>query len=69
VSTKIPNTANLRLRITGEEKIFSFAYAIAPGQWQTLVSDVDATPITVQAAGGGLHFTGAVIGLHARTGP
>ena len=42
---------------------------MTPGSWQTLVSDADATPITVQAAGGGLHFTGAVIGLHARIDP
>jgi alpha-N-arabinofuranosidase len=68
-SAKIPDTANLQLRITGEETKLSFSYAMTPGSWTTLVSDADTTPITVQAAGGGLHFTGAVIGLHARTGP
>jgi hypothetical protein len=26
-------------------------------------------PVTVQAAGDGLHFTGAVVGLYARTEP
>jgi hypothetical protein len=33
------------------------------------VSGADVTPITVQAAGGGLHFTGTVLGLHARIEP
>ncbi len=66
---KIPDAANLQLRITGEETKLSFAYATTPGSWQTLAADADTTPITVQAAGGGLHFTGAVIGLHARIEP
>ena len=68
-SAKIPDAANLQLRITGEEKLLSFSYATTPGSWQMLVADADVTPITVQAAGGGLHFTGAVIGLHARINP
>lgn len=65
-SAKIADTAALELRITGEENALSFAYATSPDKWQPLVPDADATPITVQAAGGGLHFTGAVLGLHAR---
>ncbi len=68
-SAKLPDAANLQLRITGEEMKLSFAYATTPASWQTLVADADAMPITVQAAGGGLHFTGAVIGLHARIEP
>lgn len=67
--TNLPAASHLQLRITGEEKILSFAYATSPGSWQTLVADADVTPVTVQAAGGGLHFTGAVIGLHARIEP
>ena len=68
-SAKIPDAASLQLRVTGEEQMLSFAYATTPGSWQILVSDADVTPITVQAAGGGLHFTGAVLGLHARIDP
>ncbi len=72
-TAKITATAKLELRITGEEKFLTFAYALAhdhsPASWQTLVADADVAPITVQAAGGGLHFTGAVVGLHARLGP
>ena len=68
-SAKIPDAASLQLRVTGEAQMLSFAYATTPCSWQILVSDADVTPITVQAAGGGLHFTGAVLGLHARIDP
>jgi xylan 1,4-beta-xylosidase len=68
-SAEISEAPNLQLRIVGEEKLVSFAYAAAPGSWQTLISGADVMPITVQAAGGGLHFTGAVLGLHARIEP
>jgi len=68
-TAKISDSANLQLRITGEETHLSFAYATAPDTWQTLVADADVTPITVQAAGGGLHFTGAVVGPFARLDP
>ncbi len=62
----IVDASELKLRLTGDEKVFAFAYAAKPGDWQTLAADMDSTPVTVQAAGGGLHFTGAVVGLHAR---
>ena len=68
-SAKLSDVANLQLRLTNEEKIISFSYATTPGVWSTLVSGADVTPITVQAAGGGLHFTGTVLGLHARIEP
>ena len=54
------------LRLSGQGSTLAFDYALQPGTWTTLQSAVDAYPITVQAAGGGLHFTGAVIGPHAR---
>lgn len=61
------DTTELELRISGEEKTLSFAYALKPGEWKELLPKADSYPISVQAAGGGLHFTGALIGLHART--
>jgi xylan 1,4-beta-xylosidase len=61
------DATNIELRITGDEKILSFAYALKPGEWKELLPKADSYPISVQAAGGGLHFTGALIGLHART--
>jgi xylan 1,4-beta-xylosidase len=56
----------IELRITGEEKTLSFAYALN-GEWQELLPKADSYPISVQAAGGGGHFTGALIGPFART--
>lgn len=61
--------ATLQLRISADESTLAFAYAVASGPWQTLAADIPTLPITVQAAGDGLHFTGAVIGLHARLEP
>ncbi len=66
---KLPDTAQLQLRVTGDEGVLAFAYAVKPGEWQTLAPAAETLPVTVQAAGGGLHFTGAVIGLHARLDP
>ena len=69
VSTKLRETPAVQLRLTGEETKLSFEIATTPGNWRPVLPEADAAPITVQAAGGGLHFTGAVIGLHARIDP
>lgn len=66
---KLPATANLQLRITGDDMKMTFSYATKDGAWQILSTDADTMPITVQAAGGGLHFTGAVVGPHTRLDP
>lgn len=65
-SAKLTEVKQLKLRLTGEDKILSFSYAADSGDWQTLVPDADATVITTQAAGG---FVGALVGLHARLDP
>ena len=72
IATKtIPRTDKLHLRLSGDDLTLAFSYSASAtaDAWQTLAAEVDATPITVQAAGGGLHFTGAVVGLHARLEP
>ena len=56
----------IELRISGDEKTLSFSYGLN-GAWKELLPKADSYPISVQAAGGGNHFTGALIGLHART--
>jgi alpha-N-arabinofuranosidase len=63
------DTPALTLRITGEATTLSFTYADSAGHWTELLRDADSYPITVQAAGGGLHFTGALVGPHARIEP
>jgi alpha-N-arabinofuranosidase len=65
----LPNSKQIELRLTGKDQALAFSYATEPGKWQTLVSHADTLPITVQAAGGGLHFTGAVVGPYARLDP
>lgn len=62
----IPKTARIELRVKGREQHLSFEFATTPGEWKALAPDVSTYPITVQAAGGGLHFTGAVVGMHTR---
>lgn len=56
----------IELRIIGDETTLSFAYALN-GTWKELLPKADSYPISVQAAGGGGHFTGALIGPYART--
>ncbi len=58
---------DIELRITGEEQTFSFSYRLGSGEWKELLPKADSYPISVQAAGGGGHFTGALIGPHTRT--
>jgi alpha-N-arabinofuranosidase len=69
-TAKLPATAHLALRLTADEKRLTFAYTLSPAAadtWQTFdAPTADILPVTVQAAGGGLHFTGAVLGPHAR---
>ena len=69
-TAKLPATTHLALRLTADEKLVTFAYTPkpdAPDTWQNFPAPTaDIVPVTVQSAGGGLHFTGAVIGPHAR---
>ncbi len=60
------DTTSIELRLTGDEKTLSFAYSVKPGEWRVLVPATDSYPLSVQAAGGGNHFTGALIGIHTR---
>jgi xylan 1,4-beta-xylosidase len=67
VSLPLPaDTRSIELRLTGDGLTLAFAHALKPGEWQDLLPRADSYPISVQAAGGGLHFTGALVGVHAR---
>lgn len=68
-SATLPSTREIQLRLVGDEAKLHFAYSTSGKDWHTVLGNADTLPITVQAAGGGLHFTGAVIGLHARLEP
>lgn len=70
ITSPLPADAQtIELRLTGDDQALSFAYALKPSEWNVLVPKTDSYPISVQAAGGGLHFTGALVGVHARTEP
>jgi alpha-N-arabinofuranosidase len=70
VATKtIPAASHLQLQLVGDEKRFDFSYVVDKGGSESLAANVDSMPVTVQAAGGGLHFTGAVIGVYTRIDP
>ncbi len=70
VSAPLPAEAGeIILRLTGEGPTLAFSYSLKPGEWIALLPQADSYPISVQAAGGGLHFTGALVGVHARIEP
>jgi xylan 1,4-beta-xylosidase len=58
--------AQVELRLTGHDTKYTFSFAPAGGAAQVLLKDTDSYPVSVQAAGGGVHFTGLVVGPHAR---
>jgi xylan 1,4-beta-xylosidase len=59
----------IELSLKAEGTRYAFAYALPNEAPQTLLADVDSYPASVQAAGGGLHFTGAIVGPVARIVP
>lgn len=63
---ELPAAAVIELRLAADRRELTFAYALQPGEWQTLGPVADALAVTVQAAGDGIHFTGALVGLHTR---
>lgn len=62
----LADARHIALRLTGKDTKLAFSYSIQPDGAETLIAAADTLPITVQAAGGGLHFTGAVVGPYAR---
>jgi len=67
--TTVPAAESLELRIVGDDLSGTFAFRTPGGEWQTLATGADLRPVTVKAAGDGMHFTGAVVGPHARLEP
>jgi alpha-N-arabinofuranosidase len=63
VHTRLDVEGMLRLKISGDEGAYSFAYDADGTGWQTLRNDEDGTILSTDVAGG---FVGAVIGPYAR---
>lgn len=53
---------NLRLKIVGKGRYYSFYYAAGNGEWKLLAQGVDAVNLSTHQSGG---FIGACIGLYA----
>ncbi|MCR6630470.1 MAG: family 43 glycosylhydrolase [Magnetospirillum sp.] len=60
---------SIELRLRGAGERLCFDYATRSDEWHEFAPELDSYPISVQAAGGGIHFTGALVGLHARVEP
>lgn len=62
---ELPAAGKITLQLHADATRYTFAFACDGGAPQTLLADVDSYPASVQAAGGGIHFTGALVGVHA----
>jgi alpha-N-arabinofuranosidase len=61
----IDSAGPVTLHLAADGPRYAFGYSLAGDSPEPLLLDVDSYPVTVQAAGGGLHFTGLTIGPHA----
>ena len=57
----LDNDSPVRLKVEGNGRYYSFYYAIANGDWQTLAQGCDGQQLTTKVAGG---FVGTTIGLY-----
>jgi len=65
-SAPLPRDAQrVTLTAAGHAERIAFEFQADRAQPARL-TETDSYPLTVQAAGGGLHFTGALVGVHAR---
>lgn len=64
-----PAGSRLSLRIDATNNDFALKWSSDGRDWKTFTPPAGIEPVTVQAAGDGIHFTGAVVGLRARHNP
>jgi xylan 1,4-beta-xylosidase len=62
-STVVRANGALELKITGEERAYSFYYDADGKGWRSLFENDDGSILSTEVAGG---FVGAVLGMHAR---
>ncbi len=62
----ITDHGSISLRISADVNQVSMSWSTDGNSWESFAPPQGIRPVSVQAAGGGLHFTGAVIGMHAR---
>jgi alpha-N-arabinofuranosidase len=61
VTLKQPAEADIKLKMTGQGRDYSFYYDV--GGWQPLLKNDDGSILSTEVAGG---FVGAAVGPHAR---
>lgn len=61
-----PKGDRLWLRIIAESNNLTLLWSANGTKWESFIAPAGVRPVTVEAAGGGIHFTGAIVGLHAR---
>jgi xylan 1,4-beta-xylosidase len=59
----LPRASELKLKVTGDERLYSFYYDADGKGWKTLKENADGSILSTEVAGG---FVGAVVGMHAR---
>jgi alpha-N-arabinofuranosidase len=65
-TARLPTDAPLQLKIDAQGAAYSFWYATAGDNWQTLRANEDGTLLSTDVAGG---FVGAMVGVYARSEP
>lgn len=65
----IAGAGGISLRMRAEVNDLYLEWSADGKEWKIFTPPAGIRPVTVQAAGGGLHFTGAVVGMHARRTP
>ncbi|MEX1048909.1 MAG: glycosyl hydrolase family 8 [Akkermansiaceae bacterium] len=64
-----PAGGSLTLRMRADLNALDLEWSDDGMAWKTFTPPDGIKPVTVDAAGGGLHFTGAVVGMHTRRTP
>ncbi len=67
--TRPGHIETIELKVIANRLDAQFLYRGPQGGWNTLSQQTDLTPLTTKAAGDGMHFTGGLIGIHARSKP
>jgi alpha-N-arabinofuranosidase len=59
----LPRASELKLKVTGDARLYSFYYDADGKGWKMLKENADGSILSTEVAGG---FVGAVVGMHAR---
>ena len=61
-SAPLPDSGPVQLRVEADGPDYAFSYAVADGDWQSLIDGVDGSILSTQKAGG---FVGVLLGMYA----